>query len=74
MVLAEQCADLCTGGISILQDYPWTRYRCYVDVAGAYGSFMADLLAMNPQSIGVLFDQPHVRCIGTAFSSLSVST
>ncbi|CAK0759627.1 hypothetical protein CVIRNUC_002712 [Coccomyxa viridis] len=47
-------------GNSILQDYPWTRYQCYVDIAGAYGSFMADLLAMNPQSIGILFDQPHV--------------
>ncbi len=35
---------------------------------------MADLLAMNPQSIGILFDQPHVRCVGTAFSSLLLFT
>ena len=45
-----------------------------MDVAGAYGSFMADLLAMNPQSNGILFDQPHVRRVGTAFSSLLLFT
>lgn len=35
-------------------------YLCYVDIAGAYGSFTADLLAANPKSVGVLFDQSQV--------------
>ncbi len=54
--------DLLTaGGNSILQDYPWGKYERHVDIAGAYGSFVADLLTANPKSTGVLFDQPQVR-------------
>eukprot|EP00884_Botryococcus_braunii_P016481 jgi/Botrbrau1/3516/Bobra.341_2s0043.1 len=45
---------------SILSDYPWRRYSRYVDIAGAYGSFLADLLRMNPGARGVLFDQQQV--------------
>ena len=48
------------GGNSILQDYPWGKYERHIDIAGAYGSFIAELLKANPKSTGVLFDQPQV--------------
>ena len=48
------------GGNTILQDYAWGKYAHYVDIAGAYGSFIAELLKANPKSTGVLFDQSQV--------------
>ncbi|CAL5225407.1 g8219 [Coccomyxa viridis] len=49
-----------TCGNTILQDYAWGKYAHYVDIAGAYGSFIAELLKANPKSTGVLFDQSQV--------------
>ena len=51
---------LSAGGNGILQDYHWGRYERIIDIGGAYGSFIADLLKANPKSTGVLFDQPQV--------------
>ena len=59
--LAMLMAFLYAGGNTILQDYPWGRYARYVDIAGAYGSFIAELLKANPKSTGVLFDQSQVK-------------
>ena len=42
-------------------DYNWTRYSRIVDIAGAYGSFLARLLRRNTGAAGVLFDQPLAR-------------
>lgn len=44
----------------MLADYNWKKYGRYVDVAGAYGSFLADLMAQNPRARGTLFDRPQV--------------
>ena len=48
------------GGNTILQDYNWGKYARYIDIAGAYGSFLADLLKANPKTTGSLFDQSQV--------------
>ena len=40
-------------------DYNWTRFSRVVDIAGAYGSFLARLLRRNQGAAGVLFDQPQ---------------
>ena len=45
----------------VLQDYPWHHYTRFVDVGGAYGSFLTALLEQNPRATGVLFDQPQVH-------------
>jgi hypothetical protein len=42
-------------------DYNWTRFARVVDVAGAYGSFLARLLRRSRRATGVLFDQPQAR-------------
>jgi len=42
-------------------DYNWTRFTRVVDIAGAYGSFLARLLRRNQRAAGVLFDQPQAR-------------
>ena len=42
-------------------------------MAGAYGSFLADLLVANPKSTGVLFDQPQVSLNETDTSCAAVS-
>ncbi len=42
-------------------DYNWTRFSRVVDIAGAYGSFLARLLRRNQRAAGVLFDQPQAR-------------
>ena len=48
------------GKQGILQDYPWHRYTRFVDIGGAYGSFLMALLEQTPRATGVLFDQPQV--------------
>lgn len=48
------------GGNTILKDYPWGKYERHIDIAGAYGSFLADILKANSKSKGILFDQPQV--------------
>ncbi len=41
-------------------DYDWKRHARIVDIGGAYGSFLAQLLTLNQRPRGVLFDQPQV--------------
>ena len=51
----------CAAGPSVLVDYDWSRFGRYVDIGGAYGSFLADLMAANPRARGTLFDRAQVR-------------
>ena len=46
---------------AVIADYDWTRYKRFVDIAGAYGSFLARLMRHVPRAEGVLFDQPQVH-------------
>jgi hypothetical protein len=60
----------------VLLDYPWGQYERFVDIAGAYGSFMASLLQRHPAAQGVLFDQAQVSTRELAskiFSALNVA-
>ena len=41
-------------------DYEWNSHLRIVDIGGAYGSFLSQLLSVNKQPIAVLFDQPQV--------------
>ena len=52
-----------------MADYKWGAYCRFIDVGGAYGGFLADLLSSNPGATGVLFDQPQVLapCLHPAF-------
>ena len=45
-------------------------------MAGAYGSFLADLLVANPKSTGVRFDQPQVSLNerGTPCAAVSIAS
>ena len=59
-------------------DYNWKKYKRVVDIAGAYGSFLARILRHNTKAAGVLFDQPQVswpydysRTFMTGFSERS---
>ena len=38
-------------------DYSWNRHGRIIDIGGAYGSFLASILAKHPKPRGVLFDQ-----------------
>jgi hypothetical protein len=49
------------GAASILEDYNWGAYGRFVDVGGAYGSFLADLLHRHPGASAALFDQAQVH-------------
>lgn len=46
--------------MTVLKDYDWSRFDRYIDIGGAYGSFLASLLSRHPSSRGVLFDQSQV--------------
>ncbi len=48
------------GTIAMATDYDWNRHARIVDIGGAYGSFLAQLLTRNQKPRGVLFDQPQV--------------
>ena len=41
-------------------DYSWNRHGRIIDIGGAYGSFLASILAKHPKPRGVLFDQSQV--------------
>ena len=45
----------------MIAEYPWSRYKRFVDIAGAYGSFLARLLKHVKAAEGVIFDQPQAR-------------
>ena len=38
-------------------DYNWNRHGRIIDIGGAYGSFLASILAKHAKPQGVLFDQ-----------------
>ena len=46
---------------AVIAEYPWSRYKRFVDIAGAYGSFLARLLKHVKTAEGVIFDQPQAR-------------
>jgi hypothetical protein len=56
-----EAAARAPGAEAAVLDYNWTRFARVVDVAGAYGSFLARLLRRNQRAAGVLFDQPLAR-------------
>lgn len=45
---------------AIVESYDFSRASRIVDVAGAHGALLAEILQRNPKSRGVLFDLPHV--------------
>ncbi len=59
---------------AILAAYSFEGARRVVDVGGAYGAFLAGVLARVPQALGVLFDHPEVVALaGPALKSLGVA-
>ncbi len=48
----------------MVADFDWSRFSRFVDIAGAYGSFLARLMQHAPRAEGVLFDQPQARAGG----------
>ena len=75
--LTAWCQDRKSEGASsgaaidaVVAEYPWIRYSRFVDIAGAYGSFLARLLNHVKAAEGVIFDQPqarariHMHCTG----------
>jgi hypothetical protein len=52
---------------AVLAAYDFGRFRCAMDVGGGNARMLADILAVTPSLIGVLFDLPHV---GPAASAL----
>ncbi|MDX8537287.1 MULTISPECIES: methyltransferase [Mesorhizobium] len=45
---------------AILAAYDFSRFPVIMDVGGGQGALLAEILAANPGSRGILFDQPHV--------------
>lgn len=54
---------------AVIAEYPWSRYSRFVDIAGAYGSFLARLLNHVKAAEGVIFDQPQARAHSTCRGS-----
>ena len=47
-----------TAGLHVaVVDYNWNRHGRIIDIGGAYGSFLATILAKHAKPQGVLFDQ-----------------
>ena len=44
----------------ITVDYKWNAFARIIDVGGAYGSFLQNLLEVNKEPAGLLFDQAQV--------------
>ncbi|MFJ6853583.1 methyltransferase [Streptomyces sp. NPDC091271] len=44
----------------VVQSYDYSSFRRLVDVGGGHGQLLAAVLAANPETKGVLFDQPEV--------------
>jgi hypothetical protein len=49
-----------TAAEAVVDAYDFGRFDKVVDVGGAQGTLLAAILARNPRTEGVLFDQPHV--------------
>lgn len=45
---------------AVLDAYDFSRASKIIDVAGAHGVFLAEILTRYPQATGILFDLPHV--------------
>jgi ubiquinone/menaquinone biosynthesis C-methylase UbiE len=45
---------------SVLDSYPFTRFRRVVDVGGGHGELLISILKTSPEARGVLFDSPQV--------------
>lgn len=48
------------GAAQEMAAYDFSRHRVIADIAGGTGAFLARLLRKQPESQGILFDQPHV--------------
>jgi hypothetical protein len=44
----------------VLAAYDWSKFSVIADIAGGHGAQLAGILAANPNTRGILFDQPHV--------------
>ena len=64
-LLQLQASNACSGAAieAVIAEYPWSRYKRFLDIAGAYGSFLARLLSHVKGTEGVLSDQPQVRAL-----------
>ena len=47
-------------GEAVVRAYDFSPYRVIADIGGGHGQLLASILAANPRSEGVLFDQPEV--------------
>lgn len=52
------------GSVPITTDHDWNSFARIIDVGGAYGSFLENLLAANKKPRGLLFDQAQVSVRG----------
>ena len=52
-----------TGTKPITVDYKWNSFARIIDVGGAYGSFLQNLLEVNRKPAGLLFDQAQVPTV-----------
>lgn len=50
-------ANVCAGLHVAVVDYKWNQHGRIVDIGGAYGSFLASILAKHAAPQGLLFDQ-----------------
>lgn len=55
-------------GSIMVDSYPFGQYKTIVDIGGGQGLLLAQILIENPDSVGVLVDQPHV--VNTAMVNL----
>jgi len=45
---------------AVVDAYDFSPFHTIVDVGGSYGTLLAAILQRNPNTTGILFDQPHV--------------
>jgi O-methyltransferase/methyltransferase family protein len=45
---------------AVVDTYDFSSFRTVVDVGGGYGALLAAILRNNPDTRGILFEQPHV--------------
>jgi hypothetical protein len=48
------------GAAQEIAAYDFSRHRVIADIAGGTGALLATILRQQPDSLGILFDQPHV--------------
>ncbi len=58
----------------VLAAYDFGQYGTVADIGGGNGAFLADVLAKNPSTRGINFDQPHVvNRAGAIFEAAGVA-